>query len=91
MQLSIRLVIYPVHMANKTSLGPILVHDARGKLAVRRTGMNTFVSVVLGTGIALARVAGFPTSGFPKHSERRRRADLRLGLRCLQLVRLFPT
>jgi hypothetical protein len=28
--------------------------------------MNTFFSVVLGTGIALARVAGFPTSGFPK-------------------------
>jgi len=42
MQLSIRLVVYPVHMANRKSLGPILVHDARGKLAVRRTGMNTF-------------------------------------------------
>jgi len=42
MQLSIRLVVYPVHMANKKSLGPILVFDVRGKLAVRRTGMNTF-------------------------------------------------
>jgi hypothetical protein len=51
-----------VHMANKKSLGPILVHGARGKLAVRRTGMNTFFSVVLGTGIALASVAG--SSGF---------------------------
>jgi hypothetical protein len=53
MQLSIRLVVYPVHMANRKSLGPILVHEACGKLAGAENRNEYFFSVVLGTGIVV--------------------------------------
>jgi hypothetical protein len=66
MQLSIRLVVYPVHMANRKSLGLILVHDARGKLAVRRTRMNTFFLWCSGPESRLRGWRSFPTSGFAK-------------------------